>query len=374
MLLSNPFRPDPRVAREALTLGEHGYKLTIACWDRMAEMDPYQRLSDNVEIIRLQSVRSSYGAGVKQIIRLPLFWREAIRKIIPLKPEVIHCHDLDTLFIGWRLKRLTGCKLVFDAHENYPELMALYLPRLAIHVLDLWERFLLKKVDLMITASAYAVETYAAFTSCPIFAIRNFQSLESYHSISPDEIKKARQSIGLKPEDYVIVYLGGFSLNRILLPLIEAISGLPDVKLILWGDGHQKAAIQEAIINVPNSSYLGWAPANCVPLFTSLADVIYYCLKPNYPYNAPNTLSNAMLAGRPILATRVGDLGDIVEQTGCGLLLNEVTSETIRSSIEMMRDPALRKKLGQAGRIAAECNYNWENEGKKLLSLYESLG
>jgi glycosyltransferase involved in cell wall biosynthesis len=177
----------------------------------------------------------------------------------------------------------------------------------------------------------------------------------------------------LNPDDYLVVYIGGFSLNRMLLPLIDAVTGLPDVHLILWGDGHQKAAIQEAIRNIPNARYLGWASANNVPLFTSMADVIYYCLKPDYPFSSPNTLSNAMLAGRPILVTRVGDLEQIVEETGCGIILNEATSKSIHNALEILRDPSLRQKLGQAGRKAAEKQYNWENESQKLLAIYESL-
>lgn len=37
MLLSNAFRPDPRVAREAKTLADAGHQVTILCWDRQVE-------------------------------------------------------------------------------------------------------------------------------------------------------------------------------------------------------------------------------------------------------------------------------------------------------------------------------------------------
>jgi len=80
-----------------------------------------------------------------------------------------------------------------------------------------------------------------------------------------------------------------------------------------------------------------------------------------------------MLAGRPLLANRVGDLGHMVEQTGCGILLNDETPRAIRRGIELLRDPILRNKLGSSGRIAAEQQYNWEYEAKKLLELYEGL-
>jgi glycosyltransferase involved in cell wall biosynthesis len=251
--------------------------------------------------------------------------------------------------------------------------MSQYLPGLLVRALSILERSLLKKVDYMITVSPLIVQKYSAFSGCPIQTVQNFLPLKSYNSITPEMMMAARLSLGLSPDDYFVVYIGGFSLNRMLLPLIEAVSRLPDVQLILWGDGQQKSAVQKALRNIPNARYLGWASSENVALFTSLADVIYYCIKPDYPFSSPNTLSNAMLAGRPILANRVGDLGQIVEETGCGILLYEVTPGAIHSALETLRDPALRQKLGNAGREAAEEQYNWENEAKKLLDVYENL-
>jgi glycosyltransferase involved in cell wall biosynthesis len=173
-----------------------------------------------------------------------------------------------------------------------------------------------------------------------------------------------------------VAYVGGFSRNRLLLPLIEAVHGLPNVHLLLWGDGHQRAAVEEAAAAAPNVRYLGWLPADRVPLHTCLADMIYYCLLPDYPgaaYNAPNTLSNAMAAGRPIIANDVGDLGRIVRQTRCGVLLAEVTPGAIRQAIEDLRDPSVRRQLGEAGRVAAENHYNWTAARRQLLEVYARL-
>jgi hypothetical protein len=49
--------------------------------------------------------------------------------------------------------------------------------------------------------------------------------------------------------------------------------------------------------------------------------VIFYGLRLDYPgaiYNAPNTLSYAMTAGHPVVATNLGDLGRSVRQSECG--------------------------------------------------------
>ena len=151
---------------------------------------------------------------------------------------------------------------------------------------------------------------------------------------------------------------------------------LPGWQVRLWGNGHQRLAVEQALQGSSNIRYLGWAPPGQVPLYTFSADVLYYCLKPDYPgaiYNAPNSLANAMLAGRPLIANDVGDLGRIVRETGCGLLLAQVDPDTVRDALQQLADPALRARLGAAGRAAAESRYNWEHASQELFSIYANL-
>jgi len=62
MLLSNAFRPDPRVAREAQALLDTGYRVTLICWDRQAEL-PEHETQNGLDIIRVHNVQSVYGSG-----------------------------------------------------------------------------------------------------------------------------------------------------------------------------------------------------------------------------------------------------------------------------------------------------------------------
>lgn len=104
MLLANGLQPDPRVDREARALAEHGYRVSIICWDRRAEF-PDRETQHGFEIVRVQNVRSGYAVGWRQLFYLPRFWREATRLALELHPDVIHCHDLDTLYAGRQEER-----------------------------------------------------------------------------------------------------------------------------------------------------------------------------------------------------------------------------------------------------------------------------
>jgi glycosyltransferase involved in cell wall biosynthesis len=376
MLLSNPYRPDPRVQKEADSLAGAGYNITLICWDRRSEMPAETVLANGVRVVRIQSVRTVYGAGLKQILYAPRFWLAAVQKAMPLQPDIVYCRDLDTLYAGIRLKKRLQCKLVFDAHEDYPSWISLYVPGLFVHLLSYLQRRWLRSVDAALAASSVTAEKLVASGVSPTIHIPNVQDLSPYENIGQAELAQARQKLGLDPEGFVVSYIGGFSRNRLLLPLIEAMRNLPDATLLLAGDGHQRADIEAAIQGMANVHYLGWLPAEQVPLYTCLSDVIYYCLKPDYPgaaFNAPNTLSNAMAAGRPIIANDLGDLGRVVQKTGCGVLLEEVTPETIAGAIRQLRDPELRRKQGEAGHTAAQAEYNWPVVQQRLINLFASL-
>jgi glycosyltransferase involved in cell wall biosynthesis len=375
MLLSNAFRPDPRVAREAVGLVRAGHQVTVVCWDREGGF-PAREIADGYQVERVQNIRAVYGAGARQLLHLPRFWQAAAKRVQSLRPEIIHCHDLDTLPLGWWLKGRTTAQLVYDAHEDYPAMMSLYLPRILVRALSWLECRLLRRVDHTITASSIFADKLRARGLASVTTIGNYQPLEPFDAVRASDVAAARQRLGLAVDDFVVAYIGGFSRNRQLLPLIEAVRGLPDVKLLLWGDGHQRAVVEAAAAEMPNVRYLGWLPAGQVPLYTRLADVIYYCLVPDYPgaiYNAPNTLSNAMAAGRPIIANDVGDLGRIVRQTGCGVLISDTSVKSIRQAVDALRDPAVRRRLGEAGRAAAEACYNWTFVEKKLIQVYAQL-
>ncbi len=375
MLLSNAFRPDPRVAREAEALARAGHNVIIVCWDREGRF-PSREQVDGYSVERVRSIRTTYGAGVKQLLYTPRFWLAAAQHVQALRPDVIHCHDLDTLPVGWWLNRRLGARLVYDAHEDYPALMSLYLPPPMVGVLSWLERRLLDRVDHVITASTVFAEKLQARGVGQVTTIGNVQSLEPFDAVGASDVLRARARLGLAPGDLVVAYVGGFTRNRQLLPLIEASKGLAGVKVLLWGDGHQRTAVEQAVDGLENARYLGWLEASQVPLHTKLADVIYYCLVPDYPgavYNAPNTLTSAMAAGRPIVANEVGDLGRIVRETGCGVLLPEVTPGAVRQAIEGLRDPTIRQRMGQAGRAAAERSYNWETAERRLHRVYSQL-
>jgi len=375
MPLSNAYKPDPRVAREAHALARHDYQVSVLCWDRQGEL-PAQESHNGVEVIRIQSVRSAHGAGWRQLFHLPCFWQAVIRQGVALHPDVVHCHDLDTLYIGWRLKSKLNCPLIYDAHENYAAVMSLYLPKILVVGLVYWERWLLRHVDATITASTILRDELVSRGFSPTITLGNYQDIGSYLNITNTEAQAVRTKLGVRPDELLIIYIGGLTRDRVILPLIEAVAHLPHIQCHIWGDGQQRVAVEQAVTHIPNAHYHGWLASAELPRHFKAADIVYYCLKANYPgaiYNAPNTLGQAMAAGRPIIANDVGDLGRIVRATQCGVVIDETTPQAIANAIRHLQPTETRAQIGAKALHAAQNIYNANAVEHELVELYKGI-
>jgi glycosyltransferase involved in cell wall biosynthesis len=117
MVVSNPFKPDPRVLREAKILTKMGFYVNILAWDRECKWpkkEKYEKIT--IERIRLLS---PYDKVIVAFL-LPIFWFYSILKLMKKKIDIIHCHDYDTMPIGLIIKYVKRVPLIYDSHEFYP--------------------------------------------------------------------------------------------------------------------------------------------------------------------------------------------------------------------------------------------------------------
>src|SRR2546422_2037546 len=108
---------DSRVIREARALRDVGHEVSILGWDRTGREAPdVEHLGVPIHRIRTRGLMRALGTD---LLRLPIWWRRAYRVARRRTFDVVHCHDLDALPIGVRLKRDLGKPLVYDCHEIF---------------------------------------------------------------------------------------------------------------------------------------------------------------------------------------------------------------------------------------------------------------
>lgn len=371
MLLTNAFEPDPRVHQEAKSLVENGYDVTILCWDRDCKFPPEEAI-DGITIERIY-VHSTHGRGSTQIPFLLLFWLKTYGRAISRDFNIVHCHDFDTLPLGYVLAKRKKAKLIYDAHESYVDMLG-NLPWLLKKAIYKAENVFLKRIDLLISVGEVLRETFEKRGVRRSCVVGNWKDPSKF-KFPPDFLKEEKQGLRISNGQLVISFIANLGKERQLTQLIEAVKETPSVTLVVGGDGPCRGVVQEAARTHSNIIYLGYVHPSKVPLYIAISDIIFYSFDPSNPnakFSAPNKLFEALAAGKAVLTGDFGEIGRIVKQAKCGIILNNYSILEIKEALATLKAETLDPFKENAYRHALR-KYNWKNASLILLSHYESL-
>ena len=378
MLLSNAFRPDPRVLKEALSLVGAGFDITIICWDRLAELPSIETLPSGIKIIRIRNVRSSYGVGARQIPTLTRFWFAALHQIAELKPDLIHCHDFDTLPCGLFWGKTHHIPTIYDAHEYYADLVR---PRLTglLGMLLYWIIFNAEKIAAHLASAVVTVDG----TLAKIYERLNKQVLVIGH-YPQKSMAETPNPIFIQPE-LRLLYAGRISSDRGALLYIDILRCLRDLKIparLIYAGVITPPSEEQLIYDYmqgmkPYIDYLGWIPYNQMHEIYRLADIGLTILQPEPRYIAaiPVKLFEYMASGLPVIASNFPTIASIINETNCGKLVDPLSQPLLIAHIivSWWNDPAIPRSIGENGRQAVLSKYNWEIQSGRLIVLYHKM-
>jgi glycosyltransferase involved in cell wall biosynthesis len=375
MLLSNAFRPDPRVLKEAQILVEAGFDITIICWDRLSEYPSKEILSSGVKIIRIQNVISAYGVGARQIFYLLRFWYAAYHLLAGLKPNLIHCHDFDTLPCGLVWSKLHCIPIIYDAHEYYAELVRPRLSglsgKLIYFIIRNTEKYAAKLCSAVITVDETLLKFYSQFNK-NILVIGHYPRKHLADTYNPI----------FNRSELILLYSGRISVDRgslLYIELLRDLIGLNIPTRLLFAGIFTPAIEEELIIqhsnNIENSiDYLGWIPYQQMQAIYRSADIGLCILQPEPRYIAavPVKLFEYMASGLPVIASNFPAISSIIFETKCGIVVDPLSQPSIIAEIikNWWISPSIPRSIGENGRLAVLSKYNWENQSEKLSMVY----
>ena len=87
------------------------------------------------------------------------------------------------------------------------------------------------------------------------------------------------------------------------------------------------------------------------------------------------SLTEASACGIPVLGGRAGGIPDAVRDGETGILVDSTDPGAVLAAVRsLLDDPALRARLGQAGRLAVESHYNWDRVTREVRQLGQDFG
>jgi glycosyltransferase involved in cell wall biosynthesis len=164
------------------------------------------------------------------------------------------------------------------------------------------------------------------------------------------------ERIGTEAEPAEVLYAGRLSPEKGVLELLDAAQGL---NLIVAGDGPLRDRVPFARGFVPHDELQQlYARAAVVACPSRREGFGVACLE-------------AMSHGRPVVATRVGGLLDLVLDGETGFVVPPRDPAALRSALDrLLADPDLRRRLGTAGRERARTHFSWEKVTDATLAAY----
>ena len=373
MLLTNAYDPDPRVRQEALSLVRMGCRVRILAWDRDLKRPAAESL-EGVDVERV-FVRSTHGRGPTQVLfyvwlYAKMFWRGLVTPF-----DAIHCHDLDSLPLGFALGKLRRKPIVWDAHESFPDMLEGSVPRGLQRALVLLENFLMRRIDLLITVGEKLRQHFAARGACRSVVVGNWKRVGEF-SRTPRQIAEVRQRLGVPDGALAVVCITQLLKDRRLEELLGAVDASPGVYLFVGGKGVLEDLVVQAATSNPRIRFLGFVSGTAIADYTCAADVVYYGFDPTNPnarFSAPNKLYEALAAGRPLITGDFGEIADVVREGKCGIVLPEYSVAEIVKAFTVLRDGRTRKEMADnAARIGAT-SLNWDKGEEILYREYSTL-
>ena len=157
MVVTNACDPDPRVINSARWLSKAGHNVTIHAYDRQHTAE-LESVIDGVIIKRYQLGKSPYGGMLKTAIGIRKFHKHVLSNLLKSPPNIVVCHDADTLPVGCKLKKKLGVALIFDMHDLQHTWVLMPSPRSKYRKIIskiMKSRFLarLPQTDLILTSS-----------------------------------------------------------------------------------------------------------------------------------------------------------------------------------------------------------------------------
>jgi len=386
MLLQSEFPPDIRLEKEIKTLYNNNYEVLLVC-------NSYKRIIypefNYCKVSRLNPPFRNYKFN--KLVNFPLFLNprlffKMLGEARKFKPDFIHVHDLPMmpigLVIGWFIKK----PVIFDMHENYPAAIKAFKKRGFLNFLfknpslaGKLEKFCSRKADrILVVIEENRDRLVNKYNLSPgnIYIVSNTVDLDTFNESVIDESVIKRYG-----KRFVILYTGWISPERGLETPILAMNylkkKLPESLLLLVGDGISVPELKHFVSVSKLENYVEfvpWCGHQMIRSYMLAANVgiLAHPVEDFINTTITHKLFEYMSQRLPVLVPDSLPFKRIINETNAGKCFS---SENNIDFAEKVLEIAGNKSTdyGKNGITAVEKKYNWQNDSKRLLEMYQGM-
>ena len=373
-----------RIVKEARTLADVGYNVTLLVWMREHDGRTTKEEQFSVREISLPA----RGKVARLFWHIPKLYKKLFKELADVQPNILHVTHLALLPPALAFAKVRDLPVFYDAYERYAIDISEGIPygkKFFRNVLERIENTMVSYVDAVLTTGSAGRILEDRYQECGVPVVELFNVPDLTINSDRNKVKELRNNLD---ENCVLVYAGGLSVQKGLLKYFWLIRKLVDlgydVRLWLIGLYHEsewsflskcikRASLRQHVDVIP------WLPYKELLSHLEAANISLSLLQPTDSFKAAGKgtsrkLFTYMQCSLPIIATNLSSVSDVVRETSCGLLVDPEDDYGLLKAVRsLIDDPCMAKKLGENGRRAVIEKYNWEFEREKLLSIYKKI-
>ena len=352
ILAANDLATDQRVLKVASVFGQNNFDVLLI--GRRLKKSPQLTIPFKNKRFRLFFERSA------------LFYAEFnIRAFVFLMfvgCTHISANDTDTLPAAFLVSKLRRLKLIFDAHELFPEVPELHDRKMVKKIWVKIEDLLFPHLRHCYTVCQSIADYYNHRYGISMGVVRNIPFMRSSGDVLLNYSGKK-----------IILYQGALNKGRGLEWVIDAMPFVGDAVLVIIGSGDVENQLRQRVVanGLENKVFfIGRIDASELYKYTPSAS-IGLCLLDNiglsYHYALPNRIFDYLHAGVPVLATRFPEIEKIVSGYRTGVLIDHYEPAYLADVInDMLVQPFDKTHFAKVSEELC-----WENESKKLAEIIQ---
>jgi glycosyltransferase involved in cell wall biosynthesis len=223
-------------------------------------------------------------------------------------------------------------------------------------------------------ASALLLTTPAAEDRIPFASALRDRIYALPHGLDTDFFSPLPGQPGSKAEDQDILFLSNLVARKGILDLVNAFyivaSDLPHARLIIAGDGPEGASTKELAEKLGIQDRIVFAGKQTRKQSLDLLRSCTIFCQPSHGEPYGMSAAEAMSCAKPLVVTREGGLGYLVDDNGGLRVPMKCPEELARALRSLLEDPARRAAMGEHNRSRAVSGMSWPKIIEKLEDVY----
>lgn len=291
-----------------------------------------------------------------------------------------------TAISGFWLSKLKRVPWVFEVRDIWPrsivEVGAMSADSPVIRALERIEVFLYGQAHRIVVVTDSFVEELAGrgIPRAKLRVVKNGVDLELFRPMSRDN--EVRAELGLRPQDFMCLYVGTHGMAHGLKTILEAanlLRGHPNVRFVFVGEGADKESLKSEAqrLGLTAVTFVDKQPRGKIPLYLAASDLSLVLLKgkPLFTTVLPSKIFEIMGSGRPIALGVDGEARRVVvDDAKAGVFVTPENADALaRCILDLVADPAAREDLGRNGRAHVEQHFSRSMLARKYLSVLEEV-